>query len=66
MVRRYLCKSDKLSPAMGTDDNMPHPYRRGHGVLDENLNTTADANEKKVYFEISDSGTNYVFFESPR
>ena len=26
----------------------------------------ADAGEKKVYFEVSDYATNYVFFENPR
>jgi hypothetical protein len=65
VVRRFL-KIDKLSTAMGTDDNKPRPYRFGYGVLDENLNGIADADEKKVYFEISDYATNYVFFESPR
>ncbi len=65
VVRRFL-KIDKLSTAIGTDDNKPRPYRFGYGVLDENLNMVADPTEKKVYFEISDYGTNYVFFESPR
>ena len=35
-------------------------------VLDENLNMMADADEKKVYFEISDYASNYIFFENPR
>ena len=65
LVRRFL-KIDKLSTAMGTDDNKPRPYRFGYGVLDENLNMQADPGEKKVYFEISDYATNYVFFESPK
>jgi opacity protein-like surface antigen len=65
VVRRFL-KIDKLSTAMGTDDNKPRPYRFGYGVLDENLNMTVDAGEKRVYFEISDYASNYVFFESPR
>ena len=65
VVRRFL-KIDKLSTAMGTDDNKPRPYRFGYGVLDENLNMVADPGEKKVYFEISDYASNYVFFESPR
>ncbi len=65
VVRRFL-KIDKLSTALGTDDNKPRPYRYGYGVLDENLNFQADAGEKKVYFEISDYATNYVFFENPR
>ena len=65
LVRRFL-KIDKLSTAMGTDDNKPRPYRFGYGVLDENLNMQVDPGEKKVYFEISDYATNYVFFENPR
>jgi len=46
LVRRFL-KVDKLSTAMGTDDNKPRPYRFGYGVLDENLNMQADAAEKR-------------------
>ena len=65
LVRRFI-KIDKLSTAMGTDDNKPRPYRFGYGVLDENLNMLADPGEKKVYFEISDYASNYVFFENPR
>ncbi len=65
LVRRFL-KIDKLSTAMGTDDNRPRPYRFGYGYLDENLNFAVDPGEKKVYFEVSDYGTNYVFFENPR
>jgi hypothetical protein len=65
LVRRFI-KVDKLSTAMGTEDNKPRPYRYGYGVLDENLNFVADPGEKKVYFEISDYASNYVFFESPR
>ncbi len=65
LVRRFL-KIDKMSTAMGTDDGKARPYRYGYGVLDENLNFIADANEKRVYFEVSDYGSNYVFFENPR
>lgn len=65
LVRRFI-HIDKMSTAMGTDDNKPRPYRYGYGYLDENLNMQVDPNEKKVYFEISDYATNYVFFESPR
>ncbi len=64
VVRRFL-KIDKLSTAMGTDDNKPRPYRFGYGVFDENLNFVADPGEKKVYFEISDYATSYLFFENP-
>ena len=65
VVRRFL-KIDKISTALGTDDGKPRPYRFGYGVMDENLNMIADAGEKKVYFEISDYATNYLFFENPR
>jgi hypothetical protein len=65
VVRRFL-KIDKLSTALGTDDSKPRPYRFGYGVMDENLNMIADPGEKRVYFEISDYASNYVFFESPR
>jgi len=58
-------KIDKLSTALGTDDNQPRHYRFGYGVLDENLNGQTDSGEKRVYFEISDFST-YVFFENPR
>jgi hypothetical protein len=64
VVRRFL-KIDKLSTALGTDDNKPRPYRFGYGVMDENLNMQVDPGEKKVYFEISDYATNYLFFENP-
>lgn len=63
-MRRFI-KIDKLSTAMGTDDNKPRPYRFGYGVLDENLNFIADAGEKETV-EISDYASNYVFFENPR
>lgn len=65
VVRRFV-QVDKLTTAMGTDDGKPRPYRYDYGVLDENLNMTADSGEKKVYFEISDYAGNYLFFESPR
>ena len=64
VVRRFL-KIDKLSTAMGTDDGKPRAYRFGYGMLDENLNMQVDSGEKKVYFEISDYATNYLFFENP-
>ena len=65
LVKRFI-KIDKLSTAYGTKDKMPRPYRYGYGYLDENLNFIIDRGEKKVYFEISDYSTNYVFFENPR
>ena len=65
VVRRFL-EVDKLTTATGTDDGKSRPYRYGYGVLDENLNMKADEGEKKVYFEISDYSSNYLFFENPR
>ena len=65
LVRRFI-SIDKISTAMGTDDNNPRSYRYGYGVLDENFNMLADPGEKKVYFEIGDYGSNYIFFENPR
>jgi hypothetical protein len=65
VMRRFLA-IDKMSTALGTQDGQPRPYRYGYGVLDENLNGVVDAGEKRVYFEISDFATNYLFFESPR
>ncbi len=65
LVRRFI-QIDKITTAMGTDDNKPRSYRYGYGVLDENFNMVADPGEKKVYFEISDYGSNYIFFENPR
>lgn len=65
LIKRFI-KIDKLSTAIGTDDGNTRAYRFGYGVLDENLNMVADAGEKKVYFEISDYSTPYVFFEAPR
>jgi hypothetical protein len=64
LVRRFI-KVDKVSTALGTDDDKPRAYRYGYGVLDENLNMQADDGEKRVYFEISDY-SNSVFFENPR
>jgi hypothetical protein len=65
LVMRFI-KIDKLSTAFGTDDGKPRPYRFGYGVLDENQNYQVDAGERKLYFEVSDFATPYVFYESPR
>ena len=64
LVKRFL-KIDKLTTAGATQGNEPRPYRFGYGVLDKNLNSIADAGEKKVYFEFSDYSTPYVFYENP-
>jgi hypothetical protein len=65
LVRRFV-KIDKMSTAYGTEDGNPRPYRYGYGVLDENLDGVASNGEKRVYFEVSDYSTTYVFYESPR
>ena len=65
LVKRFI-KIDKLTTAKGTDDGGVRPYRFGYGYIDENFNYKVDANEKKkVYFEISNYSTQYVFYESP-
>ncbi|SNS41021.1 hypothetical protein SAMN06265795_102587 [Noviherbaspirillum humi] len=65
LVRRFI-HIDKMTTASATEGGSARPYRFGYGILDENLNMVTDPGEKKVYFEVSDYGTNYVFFESPR
>jgi hypothetical protein len=64
LVRRWV-KVDKLSTALGTQDNQARAYRFGYGVLDANLNFVADPGEKKMYFEVGEHA-NYVFFENPQ
>ncbi len=64
LVKRFM-KIDKLSTAMGTNDDHPRPYRFGYGVLDSNLNGQKDPGEKQVYFEFSDYSTPYIFYEDP-
>ena len=63
LVKRFI-KVDKMSTAMGTNDSRERPYRFGYGVLDTNLNGVVDEGEKKVYFEVSDYSTPYVFHEA--
>ena len=63
LVQRFI-KIDKLSTAYGTDDNKPRPYRYGYGYVDVNQNFIVDKGEKKVYFEISDYSTHYIFYEN--
>jgi hypothetical protein len=63
LVKRFI-KVDKMSTAMGTNDDRERPYRFGYGILDTNLNGVVDEGEKKVYFEVSDYSTPYVFHEA--
>ncbi|MDZ4701205.1 MAG: hypothetical protein SH809_15955 [Rhodothermales bacterium] len=64
LVRRFM-EIDKLTTASATDGGIDRPYRFGYGVMDANLNGVVDPDEKKVYFEISDYSTPYVFYENP-
>lgn len=59
-------KIDKLSTAMSTNGRRERarPYRFGYGVLDRNQNMKVDPGETKVYFEVSDYSTSYVFYEN--
>ncbi len=65
LVKRFI-KVDKLSTAIATQTNEARPYRFGYGVMDENFNLKVDDGEKKVYFEISDYSTSYVFYENTK
>ncbi len=66
LMYRFI-KIDKLSTAKATSvDKAARPYRFGYGVLDLNQNHTQEEGEKKVYFEISDYSTSYVFYEMPK
>lgn len=65
LVKRFI-EIDKLSTATSTQGgDMARPYRFAYGVLDNNLNGKRDNDERKVYFEISDYSTNYVFYGDP-
>jgi len=64
LVQRFV-KIDKLSTAVSTDGNTPRHYRYGYGYLDLNQNFKVDAGEKKLYFEISNYSTPYVFYDNP-
>ncbi len=63
-IKQFI-KIDKMSTAMGTKDQEARSYRYGYGYLDENFNMKVDSGEKRVYFEISDYSTPYIFFENP-
>ena len=55
----------EMSTAMGTSDGSARSYRYGYGVIDLNLNGKVDPGERRVYFEISDYSTSYIFYEAP-
>ena len=64
LVKRFI-NIDKLSTAESTQGNQPRTYRYGYGVLDTNQNLKVDSGEKKLYFEISDYATSYIFYDNP-
>lgn len=64
LVQRYI-KIDKLSTAVSTDGTVSRNYRYGYGYLDNNQNYKVDAGEKKLYFEISNYSTPYIFYDNP-
>lgn len=62
--QRYI-GIDKLTTSSATKGAEPRSYRFGYGILDINQNYQADPDERKVYFEVSDFSSNYVFYENP-
>lgn len=64
LVKRFI-KIDKLSTAEATQGSNPRTYRYGYGYLDLNFNYKVDEGEKKLYFEISDYATPYIFYDNP-
>ena len=64
LVQRFI-KIDKLTTATATDGTESRNYRYGYGYLDENFNYQVDEGEKKLYFEVSNFSTPYVFYENP-
>jgi hypothetical protein len=66
LVMRFI-QIDKLTTSLGTGaDHEARSYRFGYGIFDENQNWLADPGERKLYFEVSDYSTQYVFYENPR
>lgn len=56
---------DKMTTADQTGGGESRAYRYGYGVMDTNMNYVVDPGEKKLYFEISDYSTSYIFYENP-
>jgi hypothetical protein len=63
-IAMRIIKIDKLTTAAGTGDGQARSYRFGYGYVDENFNFRVDNGEKKIYFEISDYSTSYIFYEN--
>lgn len=64
LVQRFI-KIDKLSTAVSTQGDESRDYRYGYGYMDKNFNYKVDEGEKKLYFEVSNYSTPYVFYENP-
>ncbi len=67
LMYRFI-KIDKMSTASETGGGRAgesRAYRFGYGIMDKNFNYVQDEGEKKVYFEVSDYSTSYVFYENP-
>lgn len=66
LVMRFI-GIDKLTTGEATEGRpLARSYRYGYGILDLNQNYVADDGEKRLYFEVSDYSTNYVFYENPK
>ena len=65
LIKRFI-KIDKLTTATSTDGSISRNYRYGYGYLDENQNFMVDQGEKKLYFEVSNYSTPYIFYENPK
>jgi hypothetical protein len=64
LVKRFI-RIDKLTTATATEGTSARAYRYGYGYIDNNFNYKVDKGEKKVYFEISNYSTQYIFYENP-
>lgn len=65
LVMRFI-KIDKMTTGESSGGSAARSYRFGYGYLDQDLDYEVDPGEKKLYFEVSDFSTNYVFYESPK
>jgi len=65
LVQRYI-KIDKFTTATSTDGDTPRNYRYAYGYLDTNFNYKVDNDEKKIYFEVSNFSTPYIFYSNPK
>jgi hypothetical protein len=65
LAMRFI-RIEKMTTANATDGRSEsRSYRYGYGVLDKNQDYRQQDDEKRLYFEISDYSTNYIFYENP-